>query len=98
KKDGLLVINLWGGMGNPVFQQVSFWLARVFNWKVLFLPVKGRGNIIGLAFNDDAPLHSMKDLRVKALALEQYYDIEFPDFLKDIKKHNASTINHLIKL
>ncbi len=97
KKAGILVINLWGGTNNPEFQQVSLWLARVFNWQTLFLPVQGRGNIIGLAFNDYSPVYSIKELRANALALEQHYQIEFPSFLKDLKKHNASTINQVIK-
>ena len=97
KKDGILVINLWGGKNNPEFQQVSLWLARVFDRKTLFLPVLDRSNIIGLAFNNYSPLYSIKELRVNALALEQLYQIEFPAFLKDLKKHNASTFNQVIK-
>jgi spermidine synthase len=97
KKDGILVINLWGGTHNPEFQQVSQWLARVFNWQTLFLPVRDRGNIIAFAFNNYSPLYSMKELRSNALALEQHYQIEFPIFLKDLKKHNASTLNQVIK-
>ncbi|CAA9890300.1 conserved hypothetical protein [Candidatus Methylobacter favarea] len=97
KKDGLLVINLWGGAGNPLFQTCALWIGRIFNWKILFLPVQGRGNIICLAFNENFPLFSMKYLRTRALALEQKYQIEFPTFLKDIKKHNASTLHEVIK-
>ena len=93
----MLVINLWGGTNNPEFQQVSLWLARVFNWQTLFLPVRDRGNIIALAFNNYAPLYSIKELRTNALALEQHYQIEYPTFLKDLKKHNASTLNQVIK-
>ena len=98
KKDGMLVINLWGGVHNPLFQEVSRWLGETFGWKTLFLPVKGRGNIIGLAFNEDVPLHFMKDLRARAVILEQQYQIEFFSFLKDIAKHNSSVINNTIKL
>jgi len=97
KKDGILVINLWGGTNNPEFQQVSQWLARVFNWQILFLPIRDRGNIIAFAFNNYAPIFSMKELRTNALALEQQYQIEFPAFLKDLKKHNASTFSQVIK-
>lgn len=97
KKDGILVINLWGGTQNPEFQQISLWLARVFNWQTLFLPVRDRGNIIALAFNDYSPRYSMKELRTHASALEQRYQIDFPAFLKDLKKHNASTLNQVIK-
>jgi spermidine synthase len=96
-KSGILVINLWGGASNPQFQQVSLWLARAFNWQTLFLPVRDRGNIIVLAFNGYVPLYSLPELRIKALALEQHYQIEFPTFLKDLKKHNASTFSQVIK-
>ncbi len=92
-----MVINLWGGTNNPEFQQVSQWLARVFNWQVLFLPVRDRGNIIALAFNNYTPVFSMKELRIIALDLEQHYQIEFPTFLKDLKKHNASSLSQVIK-
>ncbi|MDD5463002.1 MAG: spermine synthase [Methylococcales bacterium] len=98
KKDGILVVNLWGGAYNPLFQQISLWLCQIFNWKVLFLPVRDKGNIIAFAFNDSVPRYSMKELRMQALTLEQHYRIEFPVFLKDIGKHNASTITLLIKI
>ncbi|MGZ8919294.1 MAG: spermine/spermidine synthase domain-containing protein, partial [Methylobacter sp.] len=98
KNDGILIVNLWGGTHNPLFQQISLWLCRIFNWKVLFLPVRDKGNIIALAFNEYSPRYSMKELRSQALALEQQYRIEFPAFLKDIGKYNTSTITPLIKI
>ncbi|MBL6987899.1 MAG: spermine synthase [Methylobacter sp.] len=97
KKDGMLVINLWGGINKPLFQQVALWLGQTFDWRILFLPVKDRGNIIGLAFNEEAPLYSMKDLRTRAIILEQLYQIEFISYLKEIIKHNSSVINNSIK-
>lgn len=97
KKDGILVLNLWGGPNNPEFYQISQWLARVFDRQTLFLPVRDRGNIIAFAFNDYSPIFSLKDLRAIALDLEQEYQIEFPNFLKDLKKHNASTFSQVIK-
>ncbi len=97
KIDGILVMNLWGGTHNPEFQQVSLWLGRVFDWQTLFLPIRDRGNIIALAFNDYSPRYSMKELRTNALELEQQYQIEFPTFLKDLRKYNASTFNQVIK-
>jgi len=97
KSDGMMVINLWGGTNNPQFQQVALWLGRIFDWKILFLPVQDRGNIIGLAFNPQTPIYSLKALRLRAIALEQQYRIEFPVFLRDLVKHNASIINNVIK-
>jgi len=96
KKDGILVVNLWGGTKNPVFQQVALWLGKVFNWKILFLPVRNRGNIIALAFNDGTPLFSLKDLKSIAETLEQTYQVEFSVLLKDLCKHNASTLSQVI--
>ena len=97
KKDGILVINLWGGTHNPEFLQVSKWLGDSFNWQTLFLPVKDKGNIIALAFNNYTPRHSLQGLRDYALALEQQYQIDFPYFLKELKKHNSSTFKLVIK-
>lgn len=95
--DGILVINLWGGTGNQQFQELAHWIGQCFNWNILFLPVLDRSNIIVLAFNGQTPRHSLPELRDRANKLEQHYQIEFPRFLKDLKKHNASTFNQLIK-
>ncbi len=97
KPDGILVINLWGGTSNPLFQQVALWLGQIFHWNILFLPVLGRGNIIGIAFNQAAFNFSLPALRDKANQLEQQFQIEFPTFLKDLKKHNSSTFDKLIR-
>jgi spermidine synthase len=96
KKDGMLVINLWG-TDNPQFRQISRWLGRIFQWKILFLPVRCKGNIIAFAFNDHSAFYSMRDLRARALALEEHYQIEFPVFLKDLNTHNPHTLTNLIK-
>lgn len=97
KKDGLLVINLWGGDDNPLYAQCTDWIGRAFKQKTLFLPIQDRGNVIGFAFNEDSPFFTLKQLRQHAIALEQYYQIEFPTFLKDLKKHNARSFEQFIK-
>ena len=97
KPDGLLLVNLWGGMNNKSFQSCAMWLSRLFNWHMLYLPVRGKGNIIALGFNDEKASYPMKTLKNKAIDLEYRYQIEFPLFLKDLAKHNASTINNVIK-
>ena len=96
KNDGILVINLWGGTKNPLFQQVALWMSRIFDWKMLFLPVRNRGNIIALAFSDKMPVVPLKDIKAKAVALEHQLNIEFSKFLIDLCKHNASTIKQVI--
>lgn len=93
--NGLLVINLWGS-DKEMFRQVTWNLGQVFQWRMLFLPVRNRGNVIGFGFGEQfAKLH-MKDLTEKAKRLEQQYQLEFPLYLQDIKRHNASIINRVI--
>lgn len=96
KNDGLLAINLWG-TNKDLFQQVAWNMGRVFEWKILFLPVRKRGNIIGFAFRENAPQYTMKQLREKAKILEQNYQLEFPTFVRDFKRNNRSVLKNVIK-
>lgn len=96
KRDGLLAINLWG-TDKALFQQVAWQLGRVFDWRVLFLPVRGRGNVIGFAFNAGIENPTMKDLKIRAQRLEQQYCLEFPTFVQDIKRHNNKVLTRVIK-
>ena len=59
--------------------------------------IVGIGRAIAFAFHDYTPTTNLKDLRLKALALEEQYRIEYPTFLRDLKKHNTSTFNLVIK-
>jgi spermidine synthase len=93
--NGLIAINLWG-TDQALFKQVTWNLGRVFDWRILFLPVRSRGNIIGFAFAEDFPKLNLKALNEKAMQLEHQYQLEFPIFLKDIKRNNTSTINRVI--
>lgn len=97
KKTGVLVINLWGDSNNSQFKDIVLWMGRTFDWKILFLPVKDRGNVIGLAFNEHVPLFSMKELRTRAIILEQLYEIEFIYFLKELIKNNSTLIHKIIR-
>ena len=94
-KDGMLVINLWG-TDKDLFKQVSWNIGRVFGWRMLFLPVRGRGNIIGFAFGEACTKPSMKALLAKADQLEQQYQLEFPTFMQDFKRNNSTAINRII--
>lgn len=94
--DGLLVINLWGSK-DDLFKQLTWEMGETFNWKVLFLPVRGRGNVIAIAFSDGVGHYSMKALRARAKQLDAQYQIEFIDFIKDIKRNNGSVLNRVIK-
>ena len=94
-RDGLLIINLWG-TDKDLFQQVTWNMGRVFGWRILFLPVRSRGNIIGFAFGDQFPKPSMKELIDKAKLLENRYQLEFSTYIQDFKRNNTSVINRVI--
>ncbi len=93
--DGILVINLWGSQ-NENFKQLVNEIGITFEWRVLFLPVRKRGNIIALAFPADFPAVSMKTIRRRAKYLDSQYQIEFLDFIKDLKRNNGVTLNKVI--
>ncbi len=95
-KNGLLVINLWG-TDKELFQQVTWNMGRLFNWRILFLPVRGRGNIIGFAFAENFPKLNLKDLQAKAKQLDQQYQLEFSTFLQDFRRYNASVLNRVMQ-
>ncbi len=96
KDDGLLAINLWGSDKHQ-FEQVSWNMGRVFEWRILFLPVRKRGNVIGFAFRENAPKYSLKELRIKAKQLEQQYQLDFPIFVKDFKRNKSTALNKVFK-
>lgn len=96
--DGIMVLNLWGS-DKALFQQVTEWLGRTFKWRLLFLPVANKGNIIGFAFGENVPIVQMKALRTLAIALEEnHHSIDFQGFLKEFKRNNAHILNNVISL
>lgn len=92
---GLLVINLWG-TNHELFKQLTWELGNTFDWKFLILPVRGRGNVVVIAFAEGVETFSMKALRMRAKQLDEQYQIEFLDFLKDIKRNNGSVLKQVI--
>ncbi|MBS3964483.1 MAG: spermine synthase [Methylomonas sp.] len=94
--DGLLIINLWT-TDKPLLQQVSWNLNRVFESRLLLLPVRNRGNVIGFAFGAKFGKPTLKTLMDRAQRLEQQLDIEFPLYLYDLKRNNPNTFNRIIK-
>ena len=96
KPDGLLAINLWD-TDKAYYATCREWLNRAFDSKILFLPVCGRGNVIGFAFNDGTPHYPLAELRIRAKRLEQRHQIEFPKFLKELCRRNVLTLNFVIK-
>jgi spermidine synthase len=96
-EDGLLVMNLWGN-NKPLFAQIQSNLQQVFGERVLFLPVRGRGNVVALAFNEAVPKPTFKALKAKSWQLEERNPLEFPIFIKDLKRHNPQNFQRVVQL
>jgi len=94
--NGLLVINLWA-TNTDLFKQLSWEISLSFDGKVLFLPVRRRGNVIAFAFADGVDKFSMKELRARAKQLDEQYQLEFLDFFRDLKRNNGRSLDKVIK-
>jgi spermidine synthase len=94
KKDGILVVDLWNT--NEQFTQLFSWLGRLFKAKLVFLPVHGMVNVIGLFFHEDTPIYSRKALQKRAIQLEKTYRLPFKQFLKDLIAYNPNFIDYII--
>ncbi len=81
---GILVINLWATDAEG-FKRIARQLGSVFDWRVLFLPVRGRGNVIGLAFAEQFPKTTLKQLKENIKPLERSHSVAFAEFLKDLQ-------------
>lgn len=95
---GILVINLWGTNNIAAFTQTAGFLEQSFDSRVLYLPIKGRGNIIALAFAQDRWCGSYKQLLAKSKRMEEQTRIEYPVFLKALKKNNSDKIRKFVGL
>ncbi len=95
QEDGLLVINLWN-TDKSLYLSTALNLQQAFDDRVLFLPVRGRGNVIALAFNDRFPRQNFKKLTAKARQLQQQYHLDFPLFLKDLRTHNPRNFSYIV--
>ncbi len=96
KPDGILMVNLWETEAT-ISGNCLIWLQKAFKDKMLVLPVRNRGNMVVLAFNHATPYYNMQNLKQRAIELENRYHIDYPEFLKDIKKNNSYTIHAVIK-
>ena len=98
KDDGLLAINLWG-TDKDLLQKLIWNMGGIYQWKLLYLPVRERGNIIGFAFKEKIPNYTIEQLKEKAKKLEEKYQINYPAFVEDIIKNNpSSTLDKVLKV
>jgi spermidine synthase len=94
KKDGILVVDLWNA--SEQFKQLFSWIGSLFDAKLLFLPVDGMINVIGLFFHQDTPIYSEKVLKKRAIQLEKIHGLPFKQFLKALIANNPNFVDNVI--
>ena len=94
KKNGILVVDLWNN--KKQFTELFGLLGGLFEGRLLLLPVEGTVNVIGLFFNQDFPIHSLKFLKKRAIQLEKKHQLPFKNFLNNFIKYNPNFIEKVI--
>ena len=84
---GVLSTNLWLDFENGVGRSLEA-IKTSFDGNLLRLPVPGKGNIIGLAFDQPVTRRQLKQLTPRALELGRRYNLELPALLHELRKHN----------
>ena len=83
---GVLVVNLWGS--DRKFNDTLARIEAAFPAGTLCLPAARPGNVIVLAFRDPPGNLGWDGLEAKARELEGRYGLEFPKFVRDLRKMN----------
>lgn len=92
---GIMILNSWGS-NRKLFNKTTESLESCFSQRLLYLPVRGRGNIIVFAFAEDFPSQSIKVLQARSELLAAKCSVDSPKFLKDLKRNNRRTFKQFI--
>ena len=82
---GVLTANLWAN-GSIGTKDTFKALKESFSGSVFLLPIPEKDNVIAVASNQTVAYRQLRQLETRAKALETRLDIEFPAFLKILKK------------
>lgn len=93
-EQGVMVINLWN-TDRLLFDHIMLSLNLSFGDQLLSLPVRKRGNVIVFCFPGKLPHIPFKTLQSTARQMEAISGIEYPLFLKDLKRNNPQLINRI---
>ncbi|HEY0720926.1 MAG TPA: spermine synthase, partial [Gammaproteobacteria bacterium] len=86
---GMMAINLWS-RDRLSLDHILNYLADSFSGEMLRLPVGGKENVIALAGNLPGLKKRLKQLGERAETLERQMAVEFPLFLRTLRKSNRS--------
>lgn len=92
--DGVMSINLWGS-DRPSFNQSMERINQSFDGRTMILPVKNKGNVIGLAIKKTVTNANLKRLQASVDKQEIQLNINLPKYLRDLMRQNSSFISRL---
>ncbi len=87
-ENGVMSMNLWSGdYMSP--RELLEDLKTAFAGQIVKLPVEGKDNIIGIACRRGIPRQKLKKLDARARDLQQQLEVEYPAFLRQLRKNNS---------
>jgi spermidine synthase len=89
--EGILAVNLWSG-DRQLYRQALEAAHEASEGRMLCMQVKKRSNVILLLFPGEIPQKRIKAVRKQSIGLQQQYGLEFPLFLKRLRRTNRSPI------
>jgi len=92
---GVMSINLWGS-DKPLFSQTMSRINNSFNGKTMILPVKNRGNVIGLAMKQTITTATLKKMKRQVEQQNMSLDINLPNYLYTLQTQNRSFISRFL--
>ena len=89
--DGILAINLWSG-DRPLYRQALEACNTASDGRMLTMQVKKRSNVIVLLFPKAVPTQRIKAAQKQSTQLQQRFALDFPLYLKRLRRTNRSPI------
>lgn len=92
--EGVMSINLWGSE-HALFNQTMARINQSFEGRTMILPVKNKGNVIGLATMRPANNAALKKRQASVELQELQFNISLPNALNALTRQNRSIISRL---
>lgn len=88
---GVVAMNVWGS-DQARFESVIAAVGKVFQWKILVMPVADAGNVVVLAFHPDTPNYTFDALLTRIKQLEKAVSIPWKRYLETILQNNEQLL------
>jgi len=92
---GVMAMNVWG-TNEEAFTQIIAALGKVFEWKILIIPVTNTGNVVVFAFHPQAVCYEMVDLIHRQQLLVEDMTIDWQGCLEKILQNNREQLSRII--